>query len=168
MSAKTKSRLGRGLSSLISISSEAENVEEVAAVPVPLPAPSEVQSTALAPLVDPKNLSASVNRPPPSLQGDRRPIQAIDIALEDIIPNPHQPRRKMSEASIAELASSLKTSGLIQPVVVRQAGDHYELIAGERRWRAAKAAGLRSVLAIVREATGFEASANGTRRKHPT
>ncbi len=57
----------------------------------------------------------------------------------------------MDEANIAELAASLKATGVIQPIVVRREGDHYELIAGERRWRAARQAGFTSVPAIVRD-----------------
>jgi ParB/RepB/Spo0J family partition protein len=62
----------------------------------------------------------------------------------------------MNEASIAELAASLKSTGLIQPIVLRKVGEQYQLIAGERRWRAAKLAGLVSIPAVVREATSFE------------
>jgi len=57
----------------------------------------------------------------------------------------------MSESAIAELAASLRTTGLIQPIVVRKNGEGYQLIAGERRWRAAKVAGLTSIPAIIRE-----------------
>jgi ParB family chromosome partitioning protein len=79
------------------------------------------------------------------------PVTRInEIPLDDIVPNPNQPRRQMLEASIAELAASLKGNGLFQPVVVRREGDHYELIAGERRWRAARLAGLTTIPAIVR------------------
>ncbi|HET6251600.1 MAG TPA: ParB/RepB/Spo0J family partition protein [Tepidisphaeraceae bacterium] len=80
----------------------------------------------------------------------------LEIPLDRIVPNPHQPRRQMNEASIAELAASLKSTGLIQPIVVRKVGDEYQLIAGERRWRAAKLAGLSAVPALLREASSFE------------
>jgi ParB family chromosome partitioning protein len=79
-----------------------------------------------------------------------------ELALDRIVPNPHQPRRQMNEAALAELAASLKTTGLIQPIIVRQAGDQFELIAGERRLRAAKIAGLDRVPAIIRDASAFE------------
>ncbi|HEX3355862.1 MAG TPA: ParB/RepB/Spo0J family partition protein, partial [Tepidisphaeraceae bacterium] len=78
------------------------------------------------------------------------------IPLDQIKPNPHQPRRVMNESSIAELAASLKTTGLIQPVIVRQTPDGFQLIAGERRWRAAKVAGLSTIPAIIRDVNSFE------------
>ena len=62
----------------------------------------------------------------------------------------------MNDATIAELAASLKSTGVIQPIVVRKIGDRYQLIAGERRWRAAKVAGLATIPAFVREATSLE------------
>ena len=77
------------------------------------------------------------------------------LELNQIVPNPHQPRRTMNEASIAELAASLKSNGLIQPIVVRRVGSGYELIAGERRWRAAKLAGLQHIPVIVKEVDAF-------------
>ena len=72
------------------------------------------------------------------------------------MPNPHQPRRTINPAAIAELAASLKSNGIIQPIVVRKVGTGYELIAGERRWRAAKHAGLTSVPAVIREVDRFK------------
>jgi len=72
------------------------------------------------------------------------------LPVGQIIPNPHQPRRTFNEATLAELAASIKSTGLIQPIVVRPADQGYELVAGERRWRAAKLAGLTEVAALVR------------------
>jgi len=77
------------------------------------------------------------------------------LDLSQIVPNPHQPRRTMTESSIAELAASLKSNGLIQPIVVRRVASGYELIAGERRWRAAKLAGLRQIPVIVKDVDAF-------------
>jgi ParB family chromosome partitioning protein len=79
----------------------------------------------------------------------------LDLPIDSIRPNPHQPRREFNEASIAELALSLKSTGLIQPIIVRQTDGGYELIAGERRLRAAKQAGLTTLPAIVKEVDGF-------------
>ena len=76
-----------------------------------------------------------------------------EIAVESIQPNPYQPRRLFSQQALDELATSIRAAGIIQPIVVRRIGDSYELIAGERRWRAASQAGLATVPAIVREAT---------------
>ncbi len=73
----------------------------------------------------------------------------ININLIDV--NPHQPRTEFDEVKIAELAASIKKHGILQPLVVTSNGDHYELIAGERRLRAAKKAGLSKVPVIVRD-----------------
>jgi ParB family chromosome partitioning protein len=73
------------------------------------------------------------------------------LPVEDIAPNPDQPRRRFDEDGLAALAESLKERGVLQPVLVRpRDGGGYELIAGERRWRAARIAGLATVPAIVR------------------
>jgi ParB family chromosome partitioning protein len=74
-----------------------------------------------------------------------------EIPLERIRPGPEQPRRRFEPAALAELAESLKESGVLQPVVVRHRGADYELLAGERRWRAAQLAGLVSLPAVVRD-----------------
>jgi ParB family transcriptional regulator, chromosome partitioning protein len=73
----------------------------------------------------------------------------IDIDL--IEPSPYQPRTRFREESLEELARSIQASGIIQPVVVRPVGKRFQLIAGERRWRAAQRAGLKQVTAIVRQ-----------------
>jgi len=75
--------------------------------------------------------------------------QEIDIDL--IEPSPYQPRTKFHEQALDELARSIKASGIIQPLVVRPIGSRFQLIAGERRWRAAQRAGLNKVSAIVRQ-----------------
>jgi len=74
----------------------------------------------------------------------------VEIELSQVRPSPRQPRRSFDDESIASLAESIKTDGIVQPIVVRDAGDGYEIVAGERRWRAAKLAGLRTIPAIVR------------------
>jgi len=75
-----------------------------------------------------------------------------DISLASISPNPYQVREVWDEQELAELAKSIKTNGLIQPIIVRPVDGGYELIAGERRWRAAKLAGLSTIKALVRSA----------------
>ena len=79
-----------------------------------------------------------------------------DIPVEAIVPNPQQPRKDFEINALSQLAASLRQSGVIQPVVVRRAGQGYQLIVGERRWRAAKLAGLERIPAVVREATDAE------------
>jgi ParB family chromosome partitioning protein len=130
---RTKSRLGRGLSSLLSVSDETETAGTLPVMVSISPPPTDAER---APASDTKPASGDIVR---------------QIPLELIVPNPHQPRRTFDEGNLAELAASLKSTGLIQPILVRKAGDGYQLIAGERRWRAAKIAGLAAIPAIVRE-----------------
>lgn len=74
------------------------------------------------------------------------------ISLKQIRPCPFQPRKDFSEESLRELADSIKEQGVVQPLIVRQRGSEFELIAGERRWRAAQLLGLNEVPVVVREA----------------
>ena len=80
----------------------------------------------------------------------------LEVEVDRIASNPSQPRRSFDEAKIDELAASVRDQGIIQPLLVRRAGEGYELIAGERRLRAARKAGLREVPVIVREASNSE------------
>jgi len=81
----------------------------------------------------------------------------LEIAVDRITPSPFQPRRTFDEAKLEELAGSIRNQGIIQPLVVRRKDDGYELIAGERRWRAAMKAGLSRVPVVIREASDHEA-----------
>ena len=78
------------------------------------------------------------------------------VKLSKVEPNREQPRKNFDEDSLQELAESLKKFGMLQPILVQNRGDYYEIIAGERRWRAAKIAGLKEVPVIVRELTDQE------------
>jgi ParB family chromosome partitioning protein len=78
------------------------------------------------------------------------------VPLSRIRPCPFQPRKEFDQESLRELADSIKEQGIVQPLIVRPQGDTYELIAGERRWRAARIAGLAEVPVIVREADNRE------------
>lgn len=73
------------------------------------------------------------------------------IRITDIDPNKSQPRKKFDEDSLQELADSIKQYGIIQPLILQKKGKYYEIIAGERRWRAARMAGLKEVPAIIKE-----------------
>lgn len=84
------------------------------------------------------------------------PGSVSEIEVSRISPNPFQPRREISGPEFDDLVSSVRRHGVIQPVITRQAGSGYELVAGERRWRAAQAAGLASVPAVVRELSDQE------------
>ena len=74
-----------------------------------------------------------------------------ELLLKDIVPNPHQPRQVFDAAKLAELVESIKLHGVIQPLVVRKHGRKYEIVAGERRWRASKEAKLKTVPVIIRD-----------------
>jgi len=73
------------------------------------------------------------------------------LPIERIRANRKQPRKMFDEAKLQELAASIKERGILQPIIVRRAGDGYELVAGERRWRAAAKAGLREIPAVIKE-----------------
>lgn len=75
----------------------------------------------------------------------------ITLNLSEIEPNRHQPRKQFDEEALNELAESIRQFGIIQPLVVQKKEDYYEIIAGERRWRAARIAGLKKVPVILRE-----------------
>ncbi|MEK9151247.1 MAG: ParB/RepB/Spo0J family partition protein [Patescibacteria group bacterium] len=137
--------LGRGLASLIPPKKKSEDGAgsspfHTAAVPrmqpvAALPAPQ----AAAAPVV---------------LAG--RNGEALEIPLEKIVPNPHQPRLHFDETKLDELAQSIREHGILQPLVVSRVGDNYEIIAGERRFQAAKRLGLETVPVVVRSATEQE------------
>ena len=86
---------------------------------------------------------ATAQDPLPSPEGFR------EIEIGKIEPSPHQPRRDMESAHVAELADSIRQEGLLQPIVVREVGGTFLLIAGERRWRACQSLGLKTILARV-------------------
>jgi ParB family chromosome partitioning protein len=94
-----------------------------------------------------------------SLLAARTPTAVRDIPLEKIVPNPAQPRMTWHEDTLAELGASIREHGVLQPILVRPAGEEYEIIAGERRWRASKLAGKETIPAIVErfdDATALE------------
>src|SRR6184192_3659712 len=126
-----RNALGRGLGALIR---ELEGKKSE-----PAPAPPQPQTTA------PGSAAAAM----PARQPVQGGPQEIDIDL--IEPSPYQPRTKFHEQALDELSRSIKASGIIQPLVVRPVGSRFQLIAGERRWRAAQRAGLNRVSAIVRQ-----------------
>jgi ParB family chromosome partitioning protein len=121
-----KPALGRGLGALLGGS-------PVAKAPVPTAVPTAFQSQPAIPAPD-----------------SRDHVQRV--ALHRIVPCPFQPRKAFSAESLQELADSIKEQGIVQPLIVREHNGHMELIAGERRWRAAQIAGLVEVPVIVRQA----------------
>lgn len=84
--------------------------------------------------------------------------QVIELELDLIIPQDDQPRKSFDEESLRELANSIREHGILQPVLVRPIGEFYEIIAGERRWRAAEMAGLQLIPALVKEMEDIEAA----------
>ena len=129
MAQPPKKNLGRGLGAIIGagVSRPAQTA----------PAAQPVQPAAAQPAAAPSNPS----------------LQLVEIAVTQIVPNPRQPRREFDEASIRELAESIRSEGLLQPVVVRKVSGGYELIAGERRLRAFRHLGQKTVPARVVEAS---------------
>ena len=118
----SKSALGRGLGALLG-----------GPLAPPAPAPSPVQPAAA-----------------PAVADSRERVQ--NVPLQKVRPSPLQPRKQFSDESLRELADSIREQGIVQPLIVRTRGDHFELIAGERRWRAAQLLNLADVPVIAREA----------------
>ena len=92
--------------------------------------------------------------PAPAAETEASRVQ--ELPIDSIVANPRQPRKDFSNKSLEDLSQSLRRSGVLQPVVVRRHGQQFEIVVGERRWRAAKMAGLSQIPAVVREATDAE------------
>jgi len=88
--------------------------------------------------------------------GQAEPKTLLYCGIEEIIPNRSQPRKHFDDAKLQELAESIKEKGILEPLIVRRVDQGYELIVGERRWRAAQKAGLKEVPVVVKEAQGRE------------
>src|SRR6202140_2080983 len=132
-----RNALGRGLGALIR-----EPEPQAPAAPPTASAGTPATSHPVAP-------GGSAAAAAPALSA--APAGPIQIDIDLIEPSPYQPRTRFSEEAWKELARSIQTSGIIQPIVVRPIGSRYQLIAGERRWRAAQRAGLAKVSVIVRQ-----------------
>ncbi|HLL00504.1 MAG TPA: ParB/RepB/Spo0J family partition protein [Myxococcaceae bacterium] len=109
-----------------------------------------------------RGLSALIPQAAPAPASSKAAEQApkngvLKLPIESIHRDTAQPRRYFDEAKLAELTESIKTQGILQPVLVRKDGQGYKLIAGERRWRAAQAAGLKEVPALVRDVSEVQA-----------
>lgn len=144
--AKAKPRLGKGLAGLISGNNAKKTV----------PASS---STATS-----KSKSATKPRPSATTRAGRKDEALehpsfMEIAVSKVEPNPYQPRRDFEESQLKDLAESIRSEGLIQPIVVREVEGNYQLIAGERRWRAFKQLKLSKIPArVVRAGDASSAS----------
>ena len=98
-------------------------------------------------------LLGSMNAPAAEAGSDPAPADAAprELPLAQLSPGKHQPRRHFDEAALSELAESIRAQGVVQPIVVRPTGvDRYEIVAGERRWRAAQRAGLKTIPVVIR------------------
>jgi len=87
---------------------------------------------------------------------EKKALGIAEIELDRIVPNEYQPRKTFQDDALKELAASIKEHGVIQPIIVHRIGTNYGLIAGERRWRASRLAGLKTIPALVKEATKRE------------
>lgn len=98
-----------------------------------------------------KGLGALIpQKRPPSSDGAKRP-GTLTVPIEDVRPNKNQPRKTFDDATLGELAESIREHGLMQPILVRKRGQSFEIIAGERRWRACQKAGLKEIGVIVKD-----------------
>jgi ParB family chromosome partitioning protein len=87
---------------------------------------------------------------------EKKALGIMEIELDKIVPNEYQPRKVFDDEKLKELAASIKVQGVIQPIIVHRIGTNFGLIAGERRWRGARLAGLKTIPALVREASKRE------------
>lgn len=94
----------------------------------------------------------------PDILNDSDKKKSVTCGIEELRPNRYQPRKTFNDEKQKDLIASIRSSGIIQPIIVRKDLLGYEIIAGERRWRAAQAAGLKDVPVIIREATDKEAA----------
>ncbi len=134
MAAKKNRGLGRGLDSLFS------------GMEISIQEPEEIEAFASG-----KKQDKSPDEEQKNVEIDENSIRYIDI--NDIKPNANQPRKDFNEEKISELADSILEHGIIQPLVLRKSGKGYEIVAGERRWRAARKAELKKIPCIIRELT---------------
>ena len=105
-----------------------------------------------------RGLSALLDEVEAPVAEGPRAAGIVDLPIELIRPNPDQPRRRFDEAELEELAASIRGKGVLQPILVRPAmvGGEYQIVAGERRWRAAQRTGVRSIPALVRNLSDAE------------
>jgi len=137
-----KQVLGRGLSALLSGNSSSKQSVNV----------NESAVKASAPAAAPSAAPASLAPTAAPLDKDAEKKRVLTVAVERIRPCPFQPRKDFSQESLQELADSIKGQGIVQPLIVRKRGEDFELIAGERRWRASQIVGLKEVPVLIREA----------------
>lgn len=112
---------------------------------------------ALIPAVPKKTVETQKKQVKQPQSGEESPKKGVEmLKITEIEPNREQPRKKFDEDTLLELADSIKQFGVIQPLIVQKRSDYYEIIAGERRWRAAKQAGIKEVPVIIKDYTKQE------------
>lgn len=135
-----KKGLGRGLNSLLGESKTEKDLRSAQAIEVPKKDTNK----------DQQQVSTSKSKIEQELSIGTIESRVWSIPIEKLEPNRDQPREDFNKESLQELASSIKSKGILQPIIVRQQGEKFQIIAGERRWRAAQLANLHEVPAIVR------------------
>lgn len=144
---KTSSRLGRGLGSLIAGGTQGK---------------TETTSVPISNLDDQERLgssnSATTSNKTETTELGKGAENLFEIPTDSLVPNPYQPRKVIEPEAIVELAASIQAEGLLQPVVARKVGDVYELVAGERRWRAHQHLGRDKILVRVLSATDISSA----------
>ena len=103
-----------------------------------------------------KGLAALIGPRPPATPDVSAPEEIYQVSLDSVVPSSLQPRKDFGGEALQELADSIRQRGIIQPLIVREINGRHELIAGERRWRAAQEAGLTQAPVIIRKATDLE------------
>jgi len=136
-----RTALGRGLGALISSPPQAA---EAPTAPARTPAapPSTIAT-------NPESTQSSVTQEEPSEASNSAPTGAQELDISIVVPNPEQPRREFDPVALEQLSRSIGQHGVLQPVVVRRAADGYELIMGERRFRASQLAGRKTIPAVI-------------------
>ena len=167
MAAKRGLNMGRGLESLFSkrpgSSAEAVETSEKAAAakekavakkkpPAKKPSAAKKKPAATKkPAEKPQSAPAEAGAPENNITSTDNPGGVLLVSIKEVVPNAAQPRKDFDEEAIAELAASIREFGVLQPLLVQKKDDKYEIIAGERRWRAAKKTGLSQIPVLVRE-----------------
>jgi ParB family transcriptional regulator, chromosome partitioning protein len=103
-----------------------------------------------------RGLGALLSSSGPASSTESPGLATVELPIDSITPNPNQPRKDFDDKALRELSASLRQSGVLQPVVVRRLGEGYQLVVGERRWRAARLAGITRIPAVIREASDAE------------
>lgn len=165
MSSLPKSRLGRGLGAIISGGGAAPkakaDTQPAFAKPAPVPAPvAKAAAKSAAPIPAPAPAAPPAPTPvaPPAVDAKAGALAYLEIAVANVEPNPYQPRREFRPEQIHELAESIRAEGLLQPIVVRDVGGRFQLVAGERRWRAFQLLKLKTIPARVVKAGNASAA----------